>query len=61
MVFTMKKTIALVAIAATVSTSASAFVPTSSTTTANVQAFNGSANKSLPVVRYVPVMCVFIY
>ena len=48
----MKKTIALVAIAATVSTSASAFVPTSSTA-ANVQAFNGSANKSLPVVRYV--------
>lgn len=48
MVFTMKKTIALLAIAATVSTSASAFVPTSSK--ANVATFNGNAaTKSLPV------------
>ena len=50
MVFTMKKTIALLAIAATVSTSASAFVPTSSK--ANVATFNGNAaTKSLPVAR----------
>ena len=44
----MKKTIALLAIAATASTSASAFVPSS---TSAVKAFNGSANKSLPVAR----------
>lgn len=43
----MKKTIALLAIAATVSTSASAFVPTSST--ASLKTFNGVAKTSLPV------------
>jgi len=51
MVFlTMKKTIALLAIAATVSTSASAFVPSSSSV--NVKTFSGNAaatTKSLPV------------
>ncbi len=52
MVFlTMKKTIALLAIAATVSTSASAFVPSSSSV--NVKTFNGNAapTKSLPLAR----------
>lgn len=48
MVFTLKKTIALLAIAATASTSASAFVPTSST--ASLKTFSGTvASKSLPV------------
>jgi solute carrier family 35 protein E1 len=46
MIFTMKKTVALLAIAATVSTSASAFVPGS----ASVATFTGSAAaKTLPV------------
>jgi len=47
MVFTMKKTIALLAIAATVSTSASAFVPSSSS--ASLKTFNGNV-QSLPAV-----------
>jgi hypothetical protein len=48
MIFTMKKTVALLAIAATVSTSASAFVPGS----ASVATFTGSAAaKTLPVAR----------
>jgi solute carrier family 35 protein E1 len=48
MVFTLKKTIALLAIAATASTSASAFVPSSST--ASLKTFSGTvASKSLPV------------
>lgn len=48
MMFTMKKTVALLAIAASVSTSASAFVPSST----GVATFgNAAAAKTLPVAR----------
>lgn len=48
MMFTMKKTVALLAIAASVSTSASAFIPSST----GVATFgNAAAAKTLPVAR----------